>query len=310
LAEDLAARTERLYELQLITAPDRAEVAAVVDQIRNDVERAFVDYVTASNGLRELFDSDEQVLFQPSGYQSVIASPPADLEDSYAIRDNPNYRRATVLLKIAELDRKFADDQTLPDLKLGTSYETTQFSSTYGFDSPWRSADYAFSNPDRKTFNAGVAYRRILRNRAAEAVLAQSEHFLRREGYTLRRVENELDSEFENARIALHSALERVAITRTNEELAQSVYDRALRFQRERRVTEFEIIDAIQTLLSARGNHVQAQIDVRNAESGLLAAAGALAHRFAERTAQTDYDRERLKFMAEQGMLAHFGGQQ
>jgi outer membrane protein TolC len=322
LAEELAARTDRLFELQLITAPDRAEVVAVVDQIRGNLEEAFAgetiivngeptfSYVTASNRLRELFDLDEPVLFLPSGYQSVIDSAPVDLDDSYVIRENPNYRNAVVRVKIAELDRKLAGNQTLPDLKLATSYESTQLSSTYGFDSPWQSTNYTFANPDRKVFGASVAYRRILRNRAAEAALALTEHVLQGQGYRLRQVENQLDRDFENARIALKSALERVAITRTNEELAQSVYDRALRFQRERRVTEFEIIDSIQALLNARDRHVQAQIDVRKAESRLLNAAGALAQRFAERTAQTDYDRARLKFMAEQGMLAHFGGQE
>jgi outer membrane protein TolC len=322
LAEELAARTNRLFELQLITAPDQAEVVAVVDEIRASLEQAFAgetitvngeltfSYVTASNRLRELFDVDEPVLFLPSGYQAVIDGAPADLDDSYVIRENPDYRSAVVRVKIAELDRKFRGNQTLPDLKLATSYESTQFSSTYGFNSPWRSTNYTFANPDRTVFSASVAYQRILRNRAAEAALALSEEVLRGQGYRLRQIENQLDREFENARIGLKSALERVAITRTNEELAQSVYDRALRFQRERRVTEFEIIDAIQSLLLARDRNVQAQIDVRKAESRLLNAAGTLPQRFAERTAQTDYDRARLKFMAEKGMLAHFGGQQ
>jgi outer membrane protein TolC len=269
-----------------------------------DCEESFV---TASDRLRQLLDLDEPVLFLPGGFLSIMEAPQVDLDDAQLVLDNPDYRSAVIKVKSAELVRDLSNNRILPDLRLSAGFESTQFNSKYGFDNPGQSVNWVFSNPDSKSFSAGIAYQRFLRNRAAEAALAISERDLEARGLDLRDIENELDRDFRNARIRLGSALEQVKITQRNGELAQSVYDRAVRFQQLRKVTEFEIVQNLRDLLTAKNRHVDARIELRYAEAALLNSAGLLAERFGERTSQTDYDRERLKVLAQSGILKHFG---
>ena len=59
--------------------------------------------------------------------------------------------------------------------------------------------------------------------------------------------------------------------------------------------------------MSAKNDHIEARITAKKAESTLLASAGLLSERFAQRISQTPVDRHRLKTLAAGGMLKFFG---
>ena len=90
--------------------------------------------------------------------------------------------------------------------------------------------------------------------------------------------------------------------------VAQEVYESASAQQDLGLVAAYETISRLSSLLSARTQLVQAQVDLRTAESRLLASVGGLAERYGELTAQTGIDLERLALLRESGALKHFGG--
>jgi outer membrane protein TolC len=139
------------------------------------------------------------------------------------------------------------------------------------------------------------------------SAFAGSRHSLIGQHLAERSVKNRLVTAFEQARINLNSARQRIEITRRNRDLAGKVYERALRFQRSRKVTEFEIIERLRSLLSAKNDHIEALIAAKKAESTLLASVGLLSERYAQRISQTPVDRHRLKALAAGGLLKYFG---
>ncbi len=279
----LKAKTDRMFELNEITKSDHGQVMAVYQTIRGDFEKAFNGYVTTSNALWKLLDLHEPQLLLPSDYLAGM-----------------------IAVHTAALERDKAENQARPNLRLSGSVTFAQTGSVFGYQTVYESLRYMF-NPDSLTYTAGLSYWRQLGNEAAEANIKSAGHTMTRRRLERQNTLRTLLEQYEDARIRLESAKRRVKITERSRDLAQSAFDRAERYQRDRRVTEYEVSEKLKELLANRLAHVNARTAVKVAEAMALASLGVLGERYGERTAQTDADRQRLRALAKGGMLDYFG---
>lgn len=306
LVEDLWERTERLFELRQITESRRDRVGGELERVKGQVETEFDTLVKASNSLAQLLGQDDPLFLLPAGYLSIIEARDEAGVDPESVIDNPEYLRALIDVQSAQLTRDALEVRTRPDVTVSGSVTLSQLNSVFGYRGIENSLNQ-LPNPDQVAITATTSYFRPLGNRAAESAFAGSRHSLIGQHLAERSVKNRLLTTFEQARINLNSARQRIEITRRNRDLAGKVYGRSLRFQRSRKVTEFEIIERLRALLSAKNDHIEALIDAKKAESNLLASVGLLSERYARRISQTPVDRHRLKALAAGGMLTYFG---
>lgn len=307
LAEKQRASVQRLYDQGFVTESDRNQATAQVDNIRTQQQQLFGGYVTASEALRKVLDNKDDALFLPVGYLTPMRRPPADIQEPDRILNNPLYQRQAVAVRIAGLVRAQREAQTRPDLTGSASVSMAEC-CYFGYRDLTGSLSRAFTSRDQLTATFGLLYQRPLGNRAAWAALDAAEHGLNQQAMALHAVELATREDFESARGDLASARQRVRIAETAVKIAREVYDSAAAQQEAGLVAAYETLSRLSTLLTARTQLSQAQVDLRMAESRLLASVGALAERYGEMTAQTGMDAERLALLRESGALKHFGG--
>ena len=306
-AEQQRGSTQRLYDQGFVTESDRAQVLAQISNIRTTQQQIFVGYVTTSEAMRRLLDSNGNALLLPVGDQMLLKRPTTDLTEADRVLDNPDYQRQAVAVRIASLQRSQSEAQTRPNLSLTANVSAAEC-CTYGYSSLGTSLYNGFITQDQFIATLGLLYQLPIGNRAAEAALSQAEHNLNQQAMLLHEVELKTRESFETARGALASAREQVRIARQNLKIAQEVYDSAVAQQDQGLVAAYETVSRLSTLLTARTALVQAEVQQRIAESSLLASVGALAERYGDLTAQTGIDRQRLALLRESGVLKHFGG--
>lgn len=302
---ELAERTNRMAAVGLVTRSDQAQVESLMESMRGAEEQAFLDYIQASNALWRLLGLDEPALLIPTGYLALIDTRPHLPDDSGIVLGNPSHLAAMVSVRMATLTLEGAENQALPVLSVSASANAQQTNSVFGYDEVWQSLAEV-GNPDTLSLSFSATFQRALGNRQALAAIESARHSLTVQDLQQRKIVRELIREFEDAHIALESALARVEITRNNRDLARSVYDRALRYQQERQVTEYQIAANLRSLLERKMDFVAARVAVKQAQAGVLAAAGLLAEQYGEYTAQTEADRVRLDTLAKTQDLNHF----
>jgi outer membrane protein TolC len=306
-AERQQASTQRLYDQGFVTESDRGQVLAQLSNIRTTQQQLFASYVTISESMRQLLDSDSNALLLPVGDGTLLKRPAADITEADRVLDNPDYQRQAVAVRIASLLRSQSEAQTRPNLSLTGNLSMAEC-CTYGYSDIGNSLLDAFITRDQFVATVSLLYQLPIGNRAAEAALDQAEHTLNQQATLLHQVELQTRESFETARGALASAREQVRIARQNVKIAQEVYNSALLQQDQGLVAAYETISRLSTLLAAHTALVQAEVQQRIAESSLLASVGALAEHYGDLTAQTAIDRGRLALLRESGALKHFGG--
>jgi outer membrane protein TolC len=307
LAQTQRAAIQRLYDQQLVTESDKAQADSQVARILTSQQQIFGEYLSASEAMRRLLDSDEDAMLLPVGWQAVMKQPAGDLAEPDRVFNNPAYQRQGVGVRIASLVRTQRQAQTRPDLS-GSVNVTMAETGTFGYADFTGSVSKAFTSRDQMVTAVSLLYQRPIGNRAAEAALAGADRSVNQQLLALRKVELSTRQDYDNARGALASARERVRIAERTVRLANETYQSSKAQQELGLVAAYETIARLSTLLDARTSLVQAQIDLRLAESRLLASVGALAERYGELTAQTGADQERLVLLRETGALQHFGG--
>ena len=313
LAEKQRGSVQRLFDQGFVTESDRNQVEAQVSGVRVQQQQLFGAYVKTSEAMRKLLNSDQDALLLPVGYQALMKRPAGDLTEISRVLDNPAYQRQAVAVRIATLWRTAREAQTRPDITLTANVRMAE-AGTFGYSDITASVARAFTSQDNFTATLALLYQRpigglgLFEDRAAQAALDASEHVLTQQAIALHQVELATRESFETARGQLASARERIRIAERSVKLAQEVYDQALQQQELGLVAAYETIARLSSLLSARTQLVQAQVDQRTAETLLLASVGGLAERYGDLTAQTGVDRARLALLHDSGALKHFGG--
>lgn len=309
--EKLVERTNKLYELRIATNYDKAQVEAELARLQSQEESAWNAYVVASNALVRLLNLDESQVLLPVGYSQALAhavSSPQDLDTlaSQGSLDNPDLAQSSVDVKAARIEQERRAVRTRPDVRLTARINGSQSGRFFGYRNLGDSIGNTF-DPDifQQTYTLEYVY--PWRNQEVKARLAQAEAATTRQELTMGLTNNRIYREINNARIGLTSAEEQVKIATRNVKLSELVYEKSVAQRDVGAVTEYEIVQQNQRLLTARLNQIQARTALKQAEAQLLAALGILPRAYPERTAQTALDRYRLDVLAANHALRYFG---
>jgi outer membrane protein TolC len=304
------ASIRRLVGEGVLTESDLGQADSRVFQLESRLQQALQDYLTASESMRQLLDSDDQVSYLPVGYSAALDAPSAANIDSARVLDNPGYLRQAVGVRMATLIRDQREAQTRPDISMNASASFAQIGS-YGYRSPEQAMRHIV-DPDEFILSLSMLYQRPIGNRAAEAAKVAAGHSLERTMLQLRQTELQLREDLDSAQASFASARERAKIAARNIKLAKDLYERSQRLQEagedKGKIPAYEALTRLNSLLGARLDQAQARIDARIAESRALASLGTLAEREGKRTAQTESDRRRLESLHQSGVLYQFSG--
>lgn len=309
--EKLLNKTKKLYNLRLLTDYDKVQVEAEYQRVKGQVEQAWNQYVSASNALHPLLDTDGTVIYLPTGYTAMLLNPLQVDPASKKVTDisaNPDLKAQDYDVKSAKVVRRQAELQLRPDVTMSANVRASQLGVVFGYHDYLQSTAHLF-DPDQITQNYAVTLARPWGNRAAKAAYDQANLGTDIQHLNRRSLQNSVERELSDATVGLVSAEERSKITLRNRNLAQLAYDKAVALQRSRGVTEYEIIVKSNELLTANRNWVAAIIGVRQAEARLLAAQGRLAAKYGELTSQTKFDRARVAALARNDLIPHFAGE-
>jgi outer membrane protein TolC len=311
----LLEKTLGLYNLEEATTYDKAQAEAELARIQGVEEDAWNNYVLASDALVRLLDKEADELLLPVGFTRALKLPfppaPLRLEELAAAgtADNPARIASTIDVQAARIEQRRRAVRTRPDVTFTADVAVQQSNSRFGYES-FEGSVANLVEPDSIQQAYSLAYLYPWGNRAVKAQHAAAKAATERQGLLLRQTDNRIIRDINNAWAALRSADSRIEITARNVQLAKTAYDKALQQQAERAVTEYELVLQSGRLLTAEQNHILAQTRRKRAEARLLAALGRLPRVYAERIAQTDLDRYRLKLLSANHVLRHFGESQ
>jgi len=245
-------------------------------------------------------------VFLPAGYKSLLEGKTDETAVGNMagdIQDNPELKRQSFNIKMAELSLNQRRIQKRPDLNLTQKLTFTQASSSYGLDSAWDSMSEVFASPDLIRQNYSMNYRYPLFNRSVKSNFEIAQLNKELEEVIQDNLKNQINREINNAQAALAAAQARLKITENNLKLAQLAYDKAVDMQMDREISEYEIVNKSSDLLDAELAFIQARIEQKKAEARLLAALGRLPENFAQRTARNELYRNRIDLLKRNKIL-------
>jgi len=307
--ESLLNNTQALYDEMMATEYDLSQVKLEISTVRERRQTAANRVILASNVLVQLMDADKNSVFLPTGYKSLLEGKTEDFaEGDFAkdIQDNPELKRQSFRIKIAELSLNQSRIQARPNLNLTQTLSFTQASSSYGLDSSWDSLSEVFASPDLIRQNYSMNYRYPLFNRSVKSTFEIAQINKELEEVIQDNIKNQINREINNAQAALAAAQARLKITENNLKLAQLAYDKAVDMQKDREISEYEIVNKSSDLLDAELAFIQARIEQKKAEARLMAALGRLPENFAQRAAQNELYRNRIDLLKRNKILHYF----
>jgi outer membrane protein TolC len=307
--EQLLARTDRILGQGAATNYDMAQVEAELARVQGQQESAWNEYIVASNDLVRLLNIKQDSLLLPSGYTGPLREAyPIEPDKALAQGSaaNPELRAVNFDVRAADLEQQRRTARTRPDVSLQGQARFSQSNRVYGHESFGDSLGN-IADPDTISQRYAVNYRYPWGNYPFKARLSQALALTEQQQLQARATDNNIQRDLGNGLAALATAGERIAITESNLKLAELAFQKAVQRQDQREVTEYEIVQQNQRLLTARLDQIRALTDRKQAEVQVLAALGTLRGSYAERMAQTELDRHRLKLLAANGVLQIFG---
>lgn len=305
LVEDRLEAVKRRFELREATNYDLAQLRDELARVRNEEERAWNNYVLASDALVQLLDLAATKLVVPKGYQEVIQRVFIGPEEK-TVASNPARLAAIVDVEEARLEEAVTSVRKRPDVTALAEAEFSQSNNVFGYESFPESLGN-IADPDVISQTYRVEYLYPWGNRAVKAAFRQAQAQRKREQFLLQETVNRLRRQLRDALVELASAAERVNIAARNVELASLAYEKAVSEEQARTVREIEVVTQSVRLLNARLDYIRALAERKQAEAQVLAAMGTLGHVYAERLAQNPLERHRINLLNAIGVLQHFG---
>jgi outer membrane protein TolC len=312
LVERQSRHTQRLYDQNLATTYDKAQIDALLEGARTQEEAAKNAFIVASNRLAELIEYSGKAvrnnIYLPSGYapwleQLLALDTKAALKT--ALERRPELYQAQINYEASEINRKGAEVDARPDVRLNASIQSVQNGSTYGYKTYWESLG-AISDPDNFNQSYGISYTYPWGNRAVKARLAQAEGFVEVAAIDKRATHNDVARDVHNALSNLETARTRVQREEQRLAAAHAAYNSIARLSESELVNENELIINITNLLQAKLAKIAATIDNKRAESNLLRAQGIIATHYAGMVAGNPLERLRIQQLTEKGDLQYF----
>jgi outer membrane protein TolC len=315
LIGQLKERLERMLKADpgLVTRYQEAQIGAEYTRAGVRVERALQTYINASIQLANLIgDPDAQTgtaIFLPYGYAKELATPlPVNVEAAMATarQNRPDFAIAGLNRESADVSLRLAENQALPDLRVGATVNSAQNGSTYGYADPIQS-QARVARPDNLTQNYSITYTRPWGNRAANAAVDRARIGVEDQVLASRGTDTQVKRELTDRMSALQTARARLRLSTDEAKTLRAAYESLERQLGAGLVGEDQVITAARKLLDAEMSRISAMVDGRQAETGLLAAEGTIANVLPGQTARTAFERHRLTTLADAGYLGYFG---
>lgn len=274
--EEITASTRRQYDKQLITAYDMAQAEAELDNARNLEELSWSNFVTASNAVAELLNYDPDMVVLPVQYEGPFAEDfaiDADNARQLALehRRELGIRRADI--DSSEIVVKFRENQMRPELSLNASVRYSQSDAVIGYDSLHDSLLNLF-NPDTDDYFIGVSYRLPFGKEAEKSALSQARIQNTEALDAHAQTELGITEEVNSALSGTLSARSQAELAGKNMDLAQLAYEKVERLKNLGLATQFELLRALNDVLSARLAYVAARVGYHQAYARLRTAQG------------------------------------
>ncbi|MBF0382565.1 MAG: TolC family protein [Magnetococcales bacterium] len=277
--ELLVRKTQKLFDQHRVTSYEILQVKSELERVRGSETVAWNEYILASNTLSLLLNKPKSVLFMPVEYaEELDAFSKVGLDGAMQNGDknNPKMHSKLVLVNKANVLARHGKNQARPDIFISGSVNASQSNSLFGYQTLGDSINHLL-NPDKVTFTANLAWRYPWGNRSPKALLKKFNEQLAVSNLEQRITKNQIDLQIKNAHTNLNSALIRTAMSERQLKLTKMAYQKALRAQLLRRITEYEIIVKGGEVLNVEKQLILSQIAAKNAEIDLLTAMGTLA---------------------------------
>lgn len=313
LVEALAPSFERMFKMEVISQFDKSQIDAELARARVEEELALRNYYTVSTALAALVEDDsgkiaDQILF-PAGFAAPGAEfPPPKLDEiqQTSLKRRPELMSRKVDSELSRLNASFAERATRPDVSANVSGTFRQDASVYGFKSLSKSIN-RLGEPDQKSFSGSLTFVEPLGRRAANAALSVAKTNITASDYAARISANDVMREANDAYSAYFSSLSRVQAAEEALKLSEFAYQLVdKKFHIGEFVSQVELNRNRRDVLAARLSVINAQIDVRRAQSRLLAAQGVIADRYPGMRAYNDFERHRIAALGANKALKFF----
>lgn len=313
LTTALRDRIKRMYDQQLATRYQAAQMDAEVSKAGLDIERALENYISSSIRLGSLIGDVElakgRVLFLPIAFRPALEkqSKTPSLKEAWeqAKKTRPDLHIANLDQRTAELNAAQARNEAQPDLAFSGNIVSGQKADVYGYRNPI-STHTALTQPDSLNQTFSLTFTRPWDNRAALSRLSQARLGLESQTLGTRASEASVKRELTETLTALQTA-------RSNEKSrareARALLDAYESYERSLEAgvaSEDEIFNTLRRYMAAELGRVAAMTERRRAENNLLYAQGLIAAVLPADIATGKADRERLKALLSSGRLNHF----
>jgi outer membrane protein TolC len=270
-----------------ITEVQEAETAGAARDEQVVVARQQME--TAANRLKGLLAIDHDdplaaVLLLTDPLPGTEQSwPPLETALATALEERPDLERQRLEIASHNIRLAFFQNQQLPRLDLEASLGVNGLAGeienpgTPGARSNrgayWHSLDQAASG-DGYAWSAGVRFDYPLGNRAAAARYRRAGHEKRQALYSLKSLENTVETEVRNALTAVERGFERVQVAEHFQQLADITLSQEMERLREGLTDTFRVLDFQDNIIEARVRKANALVDFNQGLSSLFRAMG------------------------------------
>ncbi|MBI3374011.1 MAG: TolC family protein [Betaproteobacteria bacterium] len=313
LVESLAPSFERLFKQEVISQFDKSQGDAELARARVEEELALRNYYTVSTTLSALIEDDpakiaDQILF-PAGFSvpgAEFPQPRLDDIQQMSLSHRPELMSRKVDSELSKMGARFAEQGIKPDVSANLSGTYSQSASTYGYKTLSQSFNH-LGQPDSKSFSRSLTYVNPVGRRAAHAALSTANTNVTASEYAARITANDVIREANDAYAAYFSSVSRVQEAQEALKLSEFAYQLVDRkFHIGEFVSQVELNRNRRDVLAARLAVINAQIDVRRAQSRLLGAQGVIADRYPGMRAFNDFERHRIATLGANKALKFF----
>ncbi|HEY7745167.1 MAG TPA: TolC family protein [Desulfuromonadales bacterium] len=209
--------------------------------------------------------------------------PPLEAAMAAALAERPDLERLRLEIVSRDIRLAYYQNQKLPRLDLEASLGVNGLSGDLS-DSPtsgartnrgdyWHSLDQAASG-DGYAWFAGLRLEYPLGNRAAEARYRRAGHEKRQALYSLKSLENTVETEVRNALSTVERVFERVQVAERFQRLADITLSQEMERLQEGLTDTFRVLDFQAAVIEARVRKSNAQIDFHQGMASLYRAMG------------------------------------
>ncbi len=267
-SRDLAARllgdNERRSEIGVMSPLDVTEARADLASRTEAVILAEREVRDNENFLKRLVTDDLQALLdRPVVIAPVpmLAPPAMPVREgiSYALANRPDYRRAMLELQQSEITLVLDRSEGLPRLDLKASYGAN------GVDDGFRQSLSRLTDEEETEWSVGAVFSMPIPNRAGIARVRLTKVQIARALIDLKRLEQDIIVEIDNAAGRIETARQRIAATRESRILSQERLRAETTRLQAGASTTFLVLESQRALAEAEAAELRAMVDYNKA---------------------------------------------